>query len=219
MLIPHQQARNLVIVDPRTGLQIPHVQGADPDLGFVIIPRTTYAVVPMIITEAGVSREVPYTFVIISSGDGSGRAYSTWSCRCRFDIVHKETGEVLHEIEGPDAPLEITDPATYCQRHNPDNYDDPGQVSVPPRIPVVPESADHHSSYERPPETEDEGGPGREPHRGSEGPARQPGEDQHPQQVLTQDRQEDLGQHQNPRPSPASAPSTAMSLACPIWSF
>lgn len=219
MLIPHQQARNLVIVDPRTGLQIPHVQGADPDLGYVIIPRTTYAIVPMIITEAGVSREVPYTFVIIRNGDGSGRAYSTWECRCRFDIVHKETGEVLHEIDGPPAPLEITDPATYCQRHNPDNYTDPGHVSAPPRVPVVPENTDRHSSHIRPPEPDEQRCPGDEAHGGPEGPARQPGEDQHPQQVVAQDRQDDRGQHQNPRPATPLSSPLAPGFACPIWSF
>lgn len=215
MLIPHQQARDLVIVDPRTGLQIPHVQGADPDMGYVIIPRTTYAPVPMVITEAGVSREVPYTFVIIRNGDGSGRAYSTWECRCRFDIVNKHTGEVLHEIQGRDAPLEITDPATFCQRYNPDNYEDPGLIipaSAPPGVPLVPENADRHSSHIRPQESQDQGAVPDEPLVAAEGPVGQPDPDRHPEPVHQQ-HGEKGGGHQNVTASTPPPPG----FACPMW--
>jgi hypothetical protein len=213
MLIPHQQARNLVIVDPRTGLQIPHVQGADPEMGYVIVPRTTYAPVPMIITEAGVSREVPYTFVIISSGDGSGRSYATWSCRCGFDIVNKHTGEVLHEVDGQPAPLEITDPAKYCQRHNPDNYEDPGVISAPPGVPLVPENTDRHSSHIRPDQPQEQGPVPDEPLIPAKGLVGQPGEDRHPEQVQAQDREKPVEQHQKPLPSTP----LLSGFACPIW--
>lgn len=102
-----QQARNLLVVDPATGLQIEHVRSTDPDLCEIEVYKTTPTVpgYEMItVTKGADGKEVQevkdYTFISMSDFEGR-RAYVTSIEHREFDLVNKYTGEVVREARLP----------------------------------------------------------------------------------------------------------------------
>lgn len=112
--IPHTTMKTAVVVNPLTGRQIPHVRSADPEKGVLVVMTVIPAPIPMQMIRDGVTESLPYTFV--STRDGLGnREPLTYSCNCCFDIVDLQTGLVLYEADGPQAPLRTTNPAQYIE--------------------------------------------------------------------------------------------------------
>lgn len=124
MILPDKKF--LLVVDPDTGLVIPHVKevqtteaqaASHPDhRPQLILYLTTPAPIPMQVIENGVTTERPYTFVVIRNLGTGQREYMTWCCDCRFDLVDKRSGEVLLEAQGQPVPLKAADPEAYCRQ-------------------------------------------------------------------------------------------------------
>jgi hypothetical protein len=119
-MIPWDQARNLVVVDPYTGREIPHVKATDPVQGwleiYTVVPCAPFEGMEMLhITKLADGTEVTekfhYTFVQMHDGSGH-RFYLTYYETCAYDLVNKYSGEVIHESTAKaQASLRAREPA------------------------------------------------------------------------------------------------------------
>lgn len=119
MKITWEQAKKLLIVDPRSGLVVPHVAACDPQAGWV----ETYSTMPCS-PEAGMEMSVftknekgekveekfIYTFISCTDPITGRRYYDSRAHYFAFDVVHKDTGEVMHEVAGGPVPEKILKP-------------------------------------------------------------------------------------------------------------
>jgi hypothetical protein len=116
------KAKHLLVVDPFTGLQIPHVKAADPEASYLECYSTTacapFEGMEMLLVEkqpdgSEVTEKVWYTFVSMRDGLGR-RSYLSTGAGGAFDLVNKYTGEVEFESRSQrQVPLRFRDPAAY----------------------------------------------------------------------------------------------------------
>lgn len=116
MLITSKQAAGLVIIDPFSGKEIPHVASVETEKGWVETYMTTACVpncgMEMWYTREGKTEALPYTFLKCTDPATGGSYYPTREHPCAFDVVDKKTGEVIHECnpEGSQAPERVRTP-------------------------------------------------------------------------------------------------------------
>lgn len=99
MIIPHQQAKDMLVVDPHTGLQIEHVAATDPDKGWIEV-WATYPCAEghkSVWIEEGKTVERDYMLLQFTI-QGRGHTYQTRILHIDYDIVNKHTGLVLYEV-------------------------------------------------------------------------------------------------------------------------
>lgn len=99
-LLTAAQARNLLVVDPATGLQIEHVRAVDPEkcwLEIYTINKCEPGFESQFQRPDGTWETRDWTPVVIRMGDGSGQEFLTHTETIEFDLVEKETGIVTTE--------------------------------------------------------------------------------------------------------------------------
>jgi hypothetical protein len=99
-VLTYAQARNLLVVDPKTSLQIEHVKSVDPEK-CTVEQYTINECVPgydsMFRQPDGTWEYKDWTPVVTRLGDGSGQEFLTHNRTMEFDLVNKNTGEVVTE--------------------------------------------------------------------------------------------------------------------------
>lgn len=133
MRIPASQAKNLVVVDPVSGMEVPHVKEVDPEMGWVEVYSTMPAVpgYEMQVIRGGVTEVLPYTFIRFLDSETGQHSYGTRTCYGKFDVVMKATGEVIHEVlKGGQLPERIRLPHVLA-----DETREILSASVPPSLP------------------------------------------------------------------------------------
>lgn len=99
MLIPWQQAKRLLVVDPSTGLQVEHVKACDPQTGLLEV-WATYEAAPghsSIWLKDGRPEERPYMLLQMTDMYDGSRSWMTRFLAQDFDVIDKYSGEVLYE--------------------------------------------------------------------------------------------------------------------------
>lgn len=95
----HPDARNMIVADPATGMQIEHVKEIDPDAGYVEV-WCTYEAHPdhkSVWLQDGKVVEKDFMLLRMTNGAGETTYMSRRHYRS-FDVVNKHTGEVLYEV-------------------------------------------------------------------------------------------------------------------------
>lgn len=97
-LIGWQQARNILIVDPKTSKQIEHVKAADPERAWLEVWKMMecHPEYKSVWVENGQAVERDITPIQFTDGGGV-RSYATGECYRDYDVVNKYTGEVVAE--------------------------------------------------------------------------------------------------------------------------
>lgn len=114
MIIPYWQARDLLVVDPDTGLQIEHVKAADPDARWVEV-WATYEAAPghksLWLEEGGKTVERDYMLLRMTDMADGRVTYSSRVLYIDYDIVNKHSGLVVHEVRQVRAVAEDETPS------------------------------------------------------------------------------------------------------------
>jgi hypothetical protein len=118
MVISYEKARNWLVVDPDSGIVIPHVRSSDPDKGWIEVYSTTAchpkADLDMIVIQDGVTDTRPYTFIEMRDPKTNRKEWLTRRLYCRFDVVDKYSGEVIFEVAGHRADERTRSPDRYA---------------------------------------------------------------------------------------------------------
>lgn len=103
MQIPQHLRGRLLVVDPHTGHQVMHVKACDPDpeKGWLEVYITTACPLDdqmhMIVVIDGVTSTRNYTFMVLTDCGTGNQTYMTKALQVDFDVIDKDTGEVLYE--------------------------------------------------------------------------------------------------------------------------
>lgn len=109
MVIPKHLRSKLIIVDPHSSRQIPHVKDcdADPERGWLEVYTTTPCcndpdMQMLMITKNAQGQEQTerrnYTFIVITETGSGQQHYATRMLNIDFDVVDKFSGEVMYEV-------------------------------------------------------------------------------------------------------------------------
>lgn len=99
-LLTAAQARNLLVVDPTTGLEIQHVKAADPEkcwLETYTVNKCEPGFEAMFQKPDGTWEYRDWTPVVTRLGDGSAPEFLTRARNCEYDVVDKYSGLVVYE--------------------------------------------------------------------------------------------------------------------------
>ena len=122
-VIPWQMARELIAVNPATGMQIEHVRACDPERMLIEV-WCTYPCVPgyesVWTNSDGTTEERNYMLLQLTDPVTGERTYMSRVEYIDYDLVQKYTGEVLYEVRQPghldpeeEAPVEEPETAGF----------------------------------------------------------------------------------------------------------
>jgi hypothetical protein len=112
-LLTSAQAKNLLVVDPESGLQIEHIKAVDPEKCWFeqyTINKCEPGCEAVFQKPDGTWETRDWTPVVTRLGDGSAPEFLTHTRTQEFDLVDKNTGEVVTEARFDYTEFEEVEP-------------------------------------------------------------------------------------------------------------